>query len=138
MSSNVVPLQPIPRLVPNNTRHTINDNQAQRRSNASAPDLRGYLNNRRAKSAPADDDEFGPRCFISAIRNERFPPGFKAPREVKSYNSNMNPATWIQDYAVAMNIQNASALLHVRYFPLILEGTARTWINNLPKNSIGS
>ena len=45
-SSNVVPLQPIPRLAPNDARHTINDNQAQHRSNASAPDLRGHLNNR--------------------------------------------------------------------------------------------
>ena len=59
-------------------------------------------------------------------------------REVKSYNTSMNPATWIQDYTVAMNIQNASTLLRACYFPLMLEGTARTWIKNLPKNSIGS
>ena len=70
-SSNAVPLQPIPRLAPNDARHTINDNQAQRHSNASAPNLRGYLNNRRAESAPADDDEFEPRCFVSTVRNER-------------------------------------------------------------------
>ena len=50
----------------------------------------------------------------------------------------MNPATWLQDYATAMNIQNASTLIATRYLPLMLEDTARTWINNLPKNSINS
>lgn len=50
----------------------------------------------------------------------------------------MNPATWLQDYATAMNIQNASTLIATRYLPLMLENTARTWINNLPKNSINS
>ena len=50
----------------------------------------------------------------------------------------MNPAMWIQNYGVAMNIQNTSTLLRAHYFPLMLEGTACTWINNLPKNSIGS
>ena len=70
-SSNAAPLQPIPRLPLGEARHTINDNQAQCRSNTSAPDLRGHLNDKRAESSLTDNDEFGPRCFVSAIRNER-------------------------------------------------------------------
>ena len=37
-----------------------------------------------------------------------------------------------------MEIQNASEFIATRYLPLMLEGSTRSWINNLPKGSINS
>ena len=54
------------------------------------------------------------------------------------YEPNMDPKTWIDDYAMAMAIVNASDLICARYLPLMLGGSARTWINNLPRDSIDS
>ena len=140
MSSNAGAGGNPPRLARNDARHTINNNQAQARSNHSAPDLRHHLNDKRAEATRNnnDDDDVGPRCFGPAIRGERFPSSFKGPREAPKYNAAMNPETWVQDYLAAMSIQNASSLCCARYFPLMLEGTARTWLNNLPRNSVNS
>ena len=140
MSSNARAGGNPPRLAHNDARHTINNNQAQARSNHSAPDLRHHLNDKRAEATRNnnDDDDVGPRCFGPAIRGERFPSSFKGPREAPKYNAAMNPETWVQDYLAAMSIQNASSLCCARYFPLMLEGTARTWLNNLPRNSVNS
>ena len=54
------------------------------------------------------------------------------------YEPNMDPKTWIDDYAMAMDIVNASDLICAQYLPLMLGGSARTWINNLPRDSINS
>ena len=108
-----------PRLTRNDGWHTINNNQAQTRSNHSALDLRHHLNDKHIKSMRNnDDDDVGPKCFGPTIHGERFPSRFKGPREVLE--------TRVQDYLAAMSIQSASSLCCARYFPLMMEGTART------------
>ena len=52
------------------------------------------------------------------------------------YEPTMDPQTWIDNYAMAMDIVNASDLICARYLPLMLGGSARTWINNVPRDSI--
>ena len=70
--------------------------------------------------------------------DERFPVDFKPPRGLKNYEPNMDPTIWIENYAMVMSIQNASYKTATRYLPMMLEGTTRTWINNLPRDSINS
>ncbi len=70
MSSNTRAGGNPPRLARNDARHTINNNQAQARSNHSAPDLRHHLNDKRAEATRNnndDDDDVGPRCFGPAV-----------------------------------------------------------------------
>ena len=77
-------------------------------------------------------------CFGQAIVEEKFPTDFKPPHGLKNYEPNMDPTIWIENYAMAMSIQNTSSHTETRYLPMMLEGTTRTWINNLPRNNVNS
>jgi hypothetical protein len=57
---------------------------------------------------------------------------------IKNYDASKDPKTWIDNYAIAMDIVNTSKLIATRYLPLMLDGSTRTWINNLPRDSINS
>jgi hypothetical protein len=46
--------------------------------------------------------------------------------------------TWLEDYEMAMTIQNASEMIMACYMPLMMKDVARTWIQGLPANSIHS
>jgi hypothetical protein len=57
---------------------------------------------------------------------------------IKYYDACKDPKTWIDNYAIAMDIANALELVATCYLPLMLDGSTRTWIKNLPHNSINS
>jgi hypothetical protein len=80
----------------------------------------------------------GPVCFGPANTSEKYPKNFKGPRVIKNYNASMDRRTWIDNYALAMEIQNANEFVAAWYLPLMLEGSTRSWINNLPTGSINS
>ena len=64
VSSNAGARGNLPRLACNNARHTITNNQAQARSNHSAPDLRLHINDRRVETTRNnDDDDVGPQML---------------------------------------------------------------------------
>ena len=44
----------------------------------------------------------------------------------------------MSDYALAVEIAGGNGLVPTRFLPLMLEGTTRSWIENLPKKSIHS
>ncbi|KAK1665992.1 hypothetical protein QYE76_054151 [Lolium multiflorum] len=46
------------------------------------------------------------------------------------------PEDWLQDYSTAFGIAKGNKRWAVRYSPLMLLGSARTWLNNLPAGSI--
>ena len=50
----------------------------------------------------------------------------------------MDPAAWIESYDLAMDMLQASDGVCARYLTMMLEGPARTWLKNLPENSISS
>jgi hypothetical protein len=83
-----------------------------------------------------DDDYLGPWCFGPAIRAEPFPKGFGIAKHIKPYNGDVRPHTWLQDYATAVGIADGSTNIACKFLPLMLEGTARVWIDSLPRNSI--
>jgi hypothetical protein len=82
--------------------------------------------------------QLGPKCFGPDVRRERYPDNFKGPRAIKNYDVSKDPKIWIDNYAIAMEIANASELVATRYLPLMLDGSMHMWINNLPHDSINS
>src|SRR3954468_4884431 len=78
----------------------------------------------------------GPSCFGHRIRTEQFLKGFTLPRDTPKYNGSMKPDDWLTDYMSAVRITGGSRRLAVRYAPLMLQGSARTWLHSLPRDSI--
>jgi len=78
----------------------------------------------------------GPACFGPRIRQEQFPKGFTLPRDTPKYNGTVKPEDWLTDYMVAVGIAGGNRRVAVRYAPLMLQGSARSWLNSLPSNSI--
>ena len=89
------------------------------------------------KEAQEDEEgEAGPPCFGYRIRTEKFPKGFTLPRDTSKYNGTVKPEDWLSDYLTAVRIAGGNRRVAVRYAPLMLQGTARTWLNSLPKDSV--
>ena len=62
---------------------------------------------------------------------------FSIVKHINPYDGHARPDTWLQDYFWAYCIaKNGNSLVDVRYLPLMLQNTARSWINELPENSI--
>ena len=80
----------------------------------------------------------GVPCLVPALRNERVPKDFKGPRKVPKYTANLQPGAWIESYEMAMELLEVSEVAMAKYFTMMLDGTARTWLKGLPPNSIGS
>jgi len=50
----------------------------------------------------------------------------------------VKPEDWLVDYSTAVNIANGNKRVVVKYVPLMLQGTARTWLNSLKPRSINN
>ena len=77
-------------------------------------------------------------CLVPALRNEHLPKDFKGPRKVPNYTADLQPGEWIESYEMAMELLEVSDAAMAKYFTMMLDGTARTWLKGLPPNSIGS
>ncbi|KAK1685229.1 hypothetical protein QYE76_046077 [Lolium multiflorum] len=77
-----------------------------------------------------------PKCFGPRIANEPMLDGFQLPRDTPKYDGTAKPEDWLQDYSTAVGISRGNKRWAVRYSPLMLVGSARTWLNNLPAGSI--
>ncbi len=93
-------------------------------------DLRHTLTNHRDGEPMGSLSRLGPKCFGPMIRGEKYPPNFKAPKEIEKYDPSYDPAVWLDTYLMAMGIAGHTDLLAARYLPLMMEGTCRQWINN--------
>ena len=80
----------------------------------------------------------GGPCLVPALRNEHLPKDFKGPRKVPNYTAYLQPGAWIENYEMAMELLEVSDAAMAKYFTIMLDGTARTWLKGLPPNSIGS
>ena len=50
----------------------------------------------------------------------------------------MKPEDWLIDYSTAVSIANGNMRVVVKYVALMLQVTARTWLNSLKPNSVNS
>jgi hypothetical protein len=80
----------------------------------------------------------GPVCFGPRIRNEPFPAKFALPPDMPKYTWAVKPEDWLSDYVTAVDIAGGNKRTAVRYVPLMLTGSARTWLNSLPALQINS
>ena len=79
----------------------------------------------------------GVPCLVPALRNERLPKDFKGLRKVPNYTADLQPGAWIKSYEMAMELLEVSEAAMAKYFTMMLDGTALTWLKGLPPNSIG-
>ena len=75
---------------------------------------------------------------MPALRNEHMPKDFKGPRKVSNYTPDLELAAWIESYEIAMDMLDVSDAVCTKYLTMMLEGPARTWLKNLPPNSINT
>ena len=55
-----------------------------------------------------------------------------------NYTADLQPGGWIESYEMAMELLEVSEAVMAKYFTMMLDGTACTWLKGLPPNSIGS
>ncbi|KAK1698246.1 hypothetical protein QYE76_014943 [Lolium multiflorum] len=92
---------------------------------------------RLTKSRIAEEEgPAGPKCFGPRILGEPVMDGFLLPRDTPKYDGTAKPEDWLLDYSTAVGIAKGNKRWAVRYSPLMLLGSARTWLNNLPAGSI--
>jgi hypothetical protein len=63
---------------------------------------------------------------------------FTLPRAMPKYTGATKPEDWLSDYNIAVDIACGNKRLAVRYTPLMLQGSARTWLNSLSALRINS
>ena len=80
----------------------------------------------------------GVPCLVPALRNVRLPKDFKGLHKVPNYTADQPPETWVESYEMAMEMLDVDDAACAKYFTMMREGTACTWLKGLPPNSIGS
>ncbi|KAK1605220.1 hypothetical protein QYE76_028893 [Lolium multiflorum] len=101
-----------------------------------AGDARDRLDRLVESRIAEEEGPAGPKCFGPRILNEPMIDGFQLPRDTPKYDGTAKPEDWLQDYSTAVGIAKGNKRWAVRYSPLMLLGSARTWLNNLPAGSI--
>ena len=55
-----------------------------------------------------------------------------------NYTADLQPESWVESYEMAMEMLDVDEAVCAKYFTMVLEGMARTWLKSLPANSIAS
>jgi hypothetical protein len=85
-----------------------------------------------------DDKEMRALCFTHRVRKTRVPKGFKLPHDQHKYAASQEPTLWLSDYLQAVQILGGTKATAMQSLQLHLTGAARSWLNTLPNESIGS
>ena len=64
------------------------------------------------------------------------PPNFRLATGVSKFTGESKPDTWLEDYRVAVQIGGGNDEVAMKHLPLLLEGSARAWLNQLAPSSI--
>jgi hypothetical protein len=85
-----------------------------------------------------NEKEMGALCFTRRVRKTRVPKGFKLPHDQEKYDGSQEPTLWLSEYLQAVQILGGTRAMAMQSLQLHLTGAARSWLNTLPNNSIGS
>jgi hypothetical protein len=85
-----------------------------------------------------DEKEMGALCFTRRVRKTRVPKGFKLPHDQQKYDGSQEPTLWLSDYLQVVQILGGTKATTMQSLQLHLTGAARSWLNALPNESIGS
>jgi hypothetical protein len=77
-------------------------------------------------------------CFTRRVRKTRVPKGFKLPHDQQKYDGLQEPTLWLSYYLQAVQILGGTRATAMQSLQLHLTGAARSWLNTLPNDSIGS
>ncbi|KAI4971277.1 hypothetical protein ZWY2020_002191 [Hordeum vulgare] len=80
----------------------------------------------------------GPECFSRAIRSADIPPNFRLATGIIKFTGESKPETWLDNYRVAVQIGGGDDHVAMKHLPLMLDGSARVWLNQLAPSSIYS
>lgn len=76
-----------------------------------------------------------PKSFAYEVITHPFPKPFII-RGIQKYFDDSKPDHWLSDYLMEVDKANGNIGNALRYVPLCLTCSARTWLNGLPLNSI--
>jgi hypothetical protein len=85
-----------------------------------------------------NEKEMGALCFTCRVRKTRVPKGFKLPHDQGKYDGSQKLTLWLSDYLQAVQILGGTRAMAMQSLQLHLTGAARSWLNTLPNDSIGS
>jgi hypothetical protein len=85
-----------------------------------------------------DKKEMGALCFTRRVHRTRVPKGFKLPHDQQKYDGSQEPTLWLSNYLQAVQILGGTRATAMQSLQLHLTGAARSWLNTLPNDSIGS
>jgi hypothetical protein len=85
-----------------------------------------------------DEKEMGALCFTRRVHKTRVPKGFKLPHDQEKYDGSQEPTLWLSDYLQAVQILGETRATTMQSLQLHLTSAARSWLNTLPNDSIGS
>jgi hypothetical protein len=80
----------------------------------------------------------GTLCFTRRVRKTQVPKGFKLPHDQQKYDGSQEPTLWLSDYLQAVQILGGTRATTMQSLQLHLTSAARSWLNTLPNDSIGS
>ena len=75
------------------------------------------------------------RALGPELRNARYPVPFK-PLLVEKYDGSTNPEEFISLYSSVVVAAGGDDVVKANYHPMCLTGTARSWLMNLPADTI--
>src|SRR4051812_32843106 len=73
----------------------------------------------------------GPVCFSKMIRSTSISPHFRIAQGIDKYKGDAKPQTWLDDYRTTVQIGGGGDEIAMIHLPLMLEGSTRTWLNQL-------
>jgi hypothetical protein len=82
--------------------------------------------------------EMAALCFTRRVHKMWVPKGFKLPHDQEKYDGSQEPTLWLSDYLQAVQILGGTRATVMQSLQLHLTGAARSWLNTLPNDSIGS
>jgi hypothetical protein len=85
-----------------------------------------------------NEKEMGALCFTLRVHRTRVPKGFKLPHDQQKYDGSQEPMLWLSDYMRVVQILGGTRATAMQCLQLHLTGAARSWLNTLPNDSIGS
>jgi hypothetical protein len=85
-----------------------------------------------------DEKEMDTLCFTRRVHKTRVPKGFKLPHDQQKYDRSQEPTLWLSGYLQAIQILGGTKATAMQSLQLHLTGVARSWLNTLPNESIGS
>ena len=74
--------------------------------------------------------------FQQSYQSPVIPPNFRLATGVSKFTGESKPETWLEDYRVAVQIGGENDEVAMKHLPLMLEGSARAWLTQLPPSSI--